>query len=332
MWSGIGVTTSADARLVFVDRALLGGSKAFGGLEQIAGTSEMTTHSDSPPSLGVESEFFGHRHVTQIDSRMRTLATDLREAWAYRDLLVMLIQRDVTVRYKQSVVGIAWAVIQPLTMMLIFTVVFGGFAKLPSDGVPYPLFAMAALMPWLYFSRALTGSGDSLVGSAHLVSKVYFPRIILPIGKAISSLVDLAITLGLAAVLLAWYGINPGWKVLTLPLFVLMAMFTSLAVGLWLTALNVRYRDVGLVTPFIIQIWMYVSPIAYSTTIVPETWRWLYALNPIVGVVEGFRWALFGRELPALEPILISYSVVALLFVTGLRYFRRVEQTMVDVV
>ncbi len=280
----------------------------------------------------LREEFFGHAHVTEISVAGRSLRNDLRELWAYRDLLKLLVRRDISIRYKQSAIGVAWAVVQPVMMMLIFSLIFGRFAGLPSDGVPYPLFTLTALLPWLYFAKALTGSSDSLVSSANLVQKVYFPRLILPLSKTISGLVDFAVAFGLLVILLAWYRVMPGWELLLLPVLVFIAMLTALAVGLWLTALNVKYRDIGLMVPFVTQIWMYSSPIAYSTSIVPEQWRWMYSLNPLVGVVEGFRWALLGKAPPALGPMLLSLTVVVLLFVSGVAFFRRVERTFADVV
>jgi len=280
----------------------------------------------------LHDEFFGHAHVTEISASGRKLRDDLRELWAYRDLLVLLVQRDISVRYKQSAIGFAWVIIQPLTMMFIFTVVFGRFANLPSDGVPYPLFTLTALLPWLYFAKALTGSSESLVAASNMIKKVYFPRVIIPLSRTLSGLVDFAITFLVLAVLLVWYGVMPGWQVVFLPLMILVAMITALGLGLWLTALNVKYRDIGVMVPFLVQIWMYASPIAYSASIVPEKWQWLYSLNPIVGVVEGFRWALLGKQMPMVEPIFVSLSLVVVLFLSGLMYFRRTERSFADVV
>lgn len=280
----------------------------------------------------LREEVFGHGHLTEIASGPRSLRSDLREIWAYRDLLFLLIRRDITVRYKQSAIGIAWAVVQPVVLMTIFTVVFGRFAKLSSEGYPYALFTLCALLPWLYFARSLSGTSDSLVGSSHLVSKVYFPRLILPISKTISGLVDFAVAFGIVVVLLAWYRVLPGPAVLLLPVFIAIAMLTAFSIGLWLTALNVKYRDIGLLVPFATQIWMYASPIAYSVTLVPEHWRWVYSLNPIVGVVEGFRWALLGKAPPQIGPMLLSLAIVLLLFVGGIAHFRRTERTFADVI
>jgi lipopolysaccharide transport system permease protein len=285
-----------------------------------------------PGTDPLRDEFFGHTHVTEIDARGRLLRNDLRELWAYRDLLTLLIRRDVSVRYKQSAIGIAWAVVQPIVLMIIFSVVFGRFAKLPSEGYPYSVFTLCALLPWLYFAKALSGTSDSIVGASNLVTKVYFPRLIIPVSKTVSGLVDFAIAFGVLAVVLAWYRILPGPALLLLPLFIAIAMLTALTIGLWLTALNVKYRDIGLLVPFMTQIWMFASPIAYSTTLVPEQWRWIYSLNPIVGVVEGFRWALLGKTPPAMGPMLLSLAIVIVLLAGGLIYFRRTERTFADII
>lgn len=283
-------------------------------------------------SDALREDYFGHAHVTEISSAGRSLRSDLREIWAYRDLLILLVQRDITIRYKQSAIGIGWAIVQPLVLMTIFSIVFGRFARLPSDGFPYPVFTLCALVPWLYFARSLTGTSDSLVGSAHLVTKVYFPRLILPISKTLAGLVDLGVAFGLLVILLAWYRIVPGWGLLLLPVFVGIAMLTALSVGLWLTALSVKYRDIGVLVPFLTQIWMYASPIAYSVGLVPDRWLWLFSLNPLVGVVEGFRWALLGKTPPATGPMLLSLLIVLVMFVGGLAFFRRTERTFADVI
>jgi lipopolysaccharide transport system permease protein len=279
-----------------------------------------------------QERHFGHSHLTRIDGSVRSLRDEAREIWAYRDLLVLLIQRDISLRYKQSAVGLAWAIIQPVVLMTIFTIVFGRFARLPSEGFPYSVFTLCALLPWLYFARALGGTSGSIVGASSLVTKVYFPRLIIPISKTISGLVDLAIAFCILAVVLAWHRIQPGPAVLLVPVFILVAMSTAFSIGLWLTALNVKYRDIGLLVPFLTQVWMYASPIAYSSTLVPDKWRWVYSLNPIVGVVEGFRWAILGREPPALGPMLLSLSIVVLLLVTGFSYFRLTERTFADII
>ena len=213
---------------------------------------------------------------------------------------------------------------------LIFTVVFGSFAKLPSDGYPYALYVMCAMVPWTFFSRALSGASGSIVGASGMVTKVYFPRLVLPISKTVSGLVDFAVAFVLLIVLLVVYRVMPTIGVLMLPLFILLALATALGIGLWLTALNVKYRDIGLLVPFLTQIWMYVSPIAYSSQIVPQKWLWLYSLNPIYGVVEGFRWALLGKAAPATGPLAISCGVVVLMLASGIWYFRRTEREFAD--
>lgn len=281
----------------------------------------------------LHEEVFGHTRVTEIGSGMRSVRAEIREIWAYRDLLTLLIRRDVSVRYKQSAVGFGWAIVQPLLTMLIFTVVFGNFAKLPSEGYPYAVFTMAALVPWMFFSRALGGASGSIVGSSSMITKVYFPRLILPISKTVSGIVDFAVAFGLLVVLLAIYRVHPSWAgLLLLPVFVVMTLATALGIGLWLTALNVKYRDIGLLVPFLTQIWMYLSPIAYSAEIIPQRWVWLYSLNPIFSVVEGFRWALLGKASPDIGPLLLSASMVFLLLVSGLWYFRRTERSFADTI
>jgi homopolymeric O-antigen transport system permease protein len=257
---------------------------------------------------------------------------DLKAIWHYRELLYFLIWRDVKVRYKQTAIGAGWAIFQPLMTMMIFTVIFGNFAKIPSDGLPYPIFAYTALLPWNNFAQAIGRSGVSLVGSANLISKVYFPRLIIPLSAAVAPLVDFAMAFVILLAMMAWFGIAPTWGVLALPLFLLLALFTALAVGLWLSALDVRYRDVGYTIPFMVQIWMYASPVAYPVSLVPERWRMLYSLNPMVGVIEGFRWALLGKGNPDFGVMTASAVVVMALLLGGIVYFRRMERTFADVV
>jgi lipopolysaccharide transport system permease protein len=257
---------------------------------------------------------------------------DLQAVWHYRELLYFLTWRDVKVRYKQTILGAAWAILQPLMTMVILTLIFGKFAKIPSDGLPYPLFAYTALLPWNYFSQAVSRSGASLVGSAHLISKVYFPRLIVPISAAVGPLVDFAIAFVVLVGMMIWYGIAPTWGMLALPLLLFLALLTALAVGLWLSALNVRYRDVGHTIPFLIQFWMFASPVAYPVSLVPEKWRLLYSLNPMAGVIEGFRWAVLGKETPDFSVMTLSAVVVVAILIGGLVYFTRVEQTFADVV
>lgn len=255
-----------------------------------------------------------------------------RELWQYRELLYFLTWRDVQVRYRQTALGIAWAVLQPVLTMLIFSVVFGKLANLPSDGLPYPVFSFAALLPWQLFSGALTRAGGSLVSSSNLLTKVYFPRLIIPISAVFAGLVDFAIALAVLVVLLLYYGITPGVAILWIPVLVVFALASALAVGLWLSALNVKYRDVQHLIPFLVMAWMYASPVAYSANLIPSgKWRLLYALNPMTGVIQGFRWALAGGTPPS-ELMLVSVGVVIVLLVGGLFYFRRMESSFADVV
>jgi len=260
------------------------------------------------------------------------LSLNLKEVWEYRELLGILAWRDITVRYKQSIVGIGWAIIQPLMTMIIFTIIFGKFAKLPSDGLPYPIFAYCALLPWTYFARSLGDSSDSLVGSSHLITKVYFPRLILPISKVFSGLIDFAIAFAILVGMMAWYRIAPTKGVLALPLFIGIAMLAALGVGTWFTALNVRYRDVKFVIPFLVQIWMYASPVAYSTSLIPEKWQWIYGLNPMVGVIEGFRWAMLGKAAPSITLLLIPSLIIFAILISGLYYFKKMEKTFADII
>src|SRR5262245_58799875 len=244
------------------------------------------------------SEETGKPSAVTIQASKGLFHLDLKDVWRYRELLYFLIWRDVKVRYKQTAIGVGWAILQPLMTMVIFTIIFGSFAKIPSDGLPYSIFAYTALLPWNYFAQAISRSGVSLVGSASLITKVYFPRLIVPISAAVAPLVDFAVAFAILLAMMAWFGIAPTWGMLALPLFLLLALATGLAVGLWLSALNVRYRDVGYTIPFLIQFWMYASPVAYPVSLVPEKWRLLYSLNPMAGVIESFRWALLGKESP----------------------------------
>lgn len=272
------------------------------------------------------------RPTVVIEPRRGLLHLDLGALWQYRELLYFLIWRDVKIRYKQTAIGVAWAVLQPLLTMVLFALVFGRFAGVPSDGVPYPVFAYAALLPWYYFAQAVTESGRSLVGDAHLIRKVYFPRLVIPLAAVVRPLVDFALSFLVLLGLLVWFGIRPGWGVAALPVFVLLAMLTALAAGLWLSALNVRYRDVGHTIPFLVQIWLFASPVAYPLGLVPEAWRFLYSLNPMVGVIEGFRWALLGKGSPDLQAMAASSVAVLVVLFGGLVHFRLLERTFADVV
>lgn len=260
------------------------------------------------------------------------ISLKLRELWDYRELLYFLIWRDIKIRYKQTVLGAAWAILQPLLTMVVFTIFFGRLAGVPSDGIPYPVFSFAALLPWQLFARALTESSNSLVGNQGLITKVYFPRLVIPMSAVLAGLVDFAIAFVVLLAMMVYYGIFPTINVLALPLFLALAIATALAVGLWLSALNVIYRDVRHTIPFLVQFWLFLTPIAYPTSLVPEQWRTLYGLNPMVGVVEGFRWALLGREGGVGAVVLASALVVGVLLVGGLFYFRRMEKTFADVI
>ncbi len=257
---------------------------------------------------------------------------NLRELWEYRELLYVLTWRDIKVRYKQSLLGVAWAVLQPFLTMVVFSIFFGGLAKVPSDGIPYPVFAYCALLPWQLFAYALTQSGNSLVSNQQLITKVYFPRLVMPISAVLSGLVDFGIAFVVLLGMMVYYGIVPSAAVLTLPVFLVLAVATALAIGLWLSALNVQYRDVRHTIPFLTQFWFFATPIAYASSLVPERWRAVYGLNPMAGVVEGFRWALLGKVGAPGALIVVSALVVAILLVGGVVYFRHMEQTFADVV
>ena len=252
--------------------------------------------------------------------------------WEYRELLYFLVWRDLKLRYKQTVIGLGWVVLQPLATMVIFSVVFGRLARVPSEGLPYPVFVYTALLPWNYFATALNRCVLSVVGEAHLISKIYFPRLLLPLAAPISGLVDFAVAFVLLLGLIAWYHLTLSAAILTVPLFLLVALLTALAVGLWLSALNVRYRDVGYTIPLLIQVWLFASPVVYPLRLVPAPYRLLYSLNPMVGVVEGFRWALLGTAPPALGVFAASGGAVTLLLLGGLVFFRRLEDQFADVV
>jgi lipopolysaccharide transport system permease protein len=256
---------------------------------------------------------------------------DLHELWAYRELVTSFTLRDIKLRYKQTGLGIAWAVLQPLLTMVIFTVFFGGLAKIPSDGVPYPLFVLAALLPWTLFAEGLTRSTTSMVTNANIMTKVYFPRLIMPLSSIISPLVDFAVSFIILLAMMVYYGFVPTLNILFLPVFLLLALATALGVGLWLSALNVKYRDFQYTVPFMIQIWMFASPVVYPSSLVPESLRMWYGLNPMAGVIEGFRWALLGTGTPS-AMVLVSVGMVIVLLVSGMFYFRRMEQYYADIV
>ena len=256
----------------------------------------------------------------------------LQELWEYRELLYFLTWRDVKVRYKQAALGVSWAVIQPLMTMVVFSLIFGQLAKLPSDGIPYPIFSYSALLPWQLFSGALARAGTSLVGNANLLTKVYFPRLIIPLSAITAALIDFAISFLVLLGLMLYYAIVPSWSILLLPIFVLFAILTVLGVGLWLSALNVQYRDVQHMIPFLVQIWMFASPVAYSATLIPKgAWRIVYGLNPMAGIIQGFRWVLLNGKPPD-ELMIVSVIMVGVLLVSGLFYFKHMENTFADIV
>ncbi len=256
----------------------------------------------------------------------------LGEIWAYRELLYALVSREIKVRYKQTALGVAWAIVQPFLTMVVFSVFFGKLARIPSDGVPYPVFAFCALVPWQLFAFSLTQSSGSVVANQQLITKVYFPRLVMPLAALGVGLVDFAIAFVLLLIMAAYYGLTPGLAVLTVPLWALLAVVTALSVGLWLSALNVKYRDIRYTVPFLTQIWLFATPVAYPTSIVPPAWQPVYALNPMVGVVDGFRWALLGTADPPRVTAAVSIVAVAALVAGGLVYFRRMERTFADVV
>lgn len=257
---------------------------------------------------------------------------ELRELWEYRELLYFLTWRDIKVRYKQTVLGAAWAVIQPFFMMLVFSLFFGRLARVPSDGIPYPIFTYCALLPWQLFAHALSESSNSLVANERLITKVYFPRLVVPFSAVLGGLMDFAIAFVILLLMMAYYGIRPTWAIVTLPGFLLLAILTALGVGLWLSALNVKYRDVRYTITFLTQFWMFATPVAYSASLVPARWRPFYGLNPMAGVVEGFRWAMLGKSEGPGAILAVSAAVVVLIFVGGLFYFRRMEAEFADVV
>jgi lipopolysaccharide transport system permease protein len=255
-----------------------------------------------------------------------------RDLWRYRDLFYFLAQRDILVRYKQTVIGVAWVVLRPLATMIVFTIIFGKLANLPSEGnAPYAIMVLAAMLPWQFFSNAFSEAGSSLVSNASMISKIYFPRVIIPASTVIVSLVDLLISLLLLAALMVWYGYGPSLRILTLPFFILLAFIAAMGAGLWIAALNVKYRDFRYVIPFIVQFGLYVSPVGFSSSVVPEQWRLLYSVNPMVGVIDGFRWAVLGSTGDVYWPgFLLSMLLLAAIVLTGVRYFRAMERTFAD--
>jgi lipopolysaccharide transport system permease protein len=263
----------------------------------------------------------------------RTEAQYWRDLYRYRELFYFLSWRDILVRYKQTVIGIAWAVVRPFLTMVVFTIVFGKLAKLPSEGAPYPVLVFSAVLPWQFFANALSETSNSLIGNANLISKIYFPRLIIPASSVITSFVDFLISGAILIALMIWYQFLPGWRAVTLPLFVAIAFAASIGCGLWLAALNVKYRDFRYIIPFIVQFGLFISPVGFSSGIVPEKWRMLYSLNPMVGVIDGFRWAIIGGETLIYWPgFVVSLSLVVVLLISGIGYFRKTEKTFADVI
>lgn len=255
------------------------------------------------------------------------------DLWRYRELFFFLAWRDILVRYKQTVIGFAWSLIRPLLTMLVFTFVFSKLAKLPSDGVPYPILIFAALLPWQFFSNAFSEAGNSLISNAPMISKVYFPRLVIPASAVIVSFLDFIISGIILIVLMLWYGFEPGLRILALPLFILIALSAAMGTGLWVAALNVKYRDFRYIIPFLVQIGLYISPVGFSSSIIPEQWRLLYSINPMVGVIDGFRWAILGGDTQLYLPgFLLSLVMVGITLISGVYYFRKTEKTFADVI
>ena len=268
-----------------------------------------------------------------IRSKRGLIGVNFEELWRYRELFGFLAWREILVRYKQTLIGIAWAFIRPVLMMVIFTVIFGKIAKLPSNGIPYPILTLAGLVPWQFFANSLAESSSSLVVERNMISKIYFPRLVVPSAIILAGIVDFLISFVVLVGLMIWYHIMPTIVVLWLPLFFLLALFSSLGIGLWFSALNVEYRDVRYIVPFLVQFGLYVSPVGFISTVIPEKWRLLYSLNPMVGVIDGFRWALLGQKVPLdYQSLALSSIIVLVILVTGVLYFKKMERTFADVI
>lgn len=273
-----------------------------------------------------------NQHTLVIEAG-RTERHYWKDLWRYRELFYFLAWRDILVRYKQTAIGIAWALLRPFLTMLVFTLVFGKFAKFPSENVPYPILVFAALLPWQFFANAFSEAGNSLISNANMISKVYFPRLVMPVSAVIVSFVDFLISAIILAGLMLWYGFLPDWRILSLPLFIIMAFMAAMGAGLWTAALNVKYRDFRYVIPFAVQFGLYVSPVGFSSTVVPDQWRLLYSINPMVGVIDGFRWAILGGQTQLYWPgFALSWLLIVVMLFTGVRYFRTTERTFADVI
>lgn len=279
----------------------------------------------------LSDRYFGHDQITVIKPQKGWRLLDWRELWAYRELLYVLTMRDIRVRYKQTVLGFAWAIIQPVMMMVVFSIFFGRLAQMPSEGYPYPIFVYAALLPWTFFSNSITNSANSLIGSANLVSKVYFPRLLIPLSSVGSGLVDFAIAAAILLALMIYYGIALTLNLLVAPVLVASVVLTALGVGTWLAALNVAYRDFRYVVPFMVQFWMFATPVVYPASLVPRQWQWVLYLNPMAGVIEGFRSAFLSRPFDV-PGMLVSLAIAAILFGAGIMYFEKVERQFADII
>jgi lipopolysaccharide transport system permease protein len=290
---------------------------------------EADTKLAKPGELVTEKTDRARKPTTVIAPTRGWVAIDLHELWDFRDLLYFFTWRDIKVRYKQTVLGFLWAIIQPLTAMLIFTLFFGNLAKMPSDGIPYPIFAYAALLPWTLFAESITRSTNSMVMNANIIKKVYFPRMALPISSVLSPLLDFTLAFLILIAMMVYYGKVPTMNIIWLPVFIVLTVITSLGIGLWLSALNALYRDFQYVVPFMVQIWMFASPVVYPASMVPESYQLLYGLNPMSGVIEGFRWALFGANAPS-PVIYVSAVISVVLLISGAYYFRRMQRVFAD--
>jgi lipopolysaccharide transport system permease protein len=282
---------------------------------------------DTPPTNSDETNF------DLIIKPGQGLANYWQEAWSYRELFFFLAWRDILVRYKQTVIGIVWAVIRPILTMVVFTIVFGKIANLPSDGIPYPVLVFSASLPWQFFANALQESSSSMVSNSSMIAKIYFPRLVIPASTVVTGLVDFLISCGILVVIMAAYQFYPTWRIALLPFFLLLAIGTALGAGLWFAALNVTYRDFRYVVPFLIQFGLYISPVGFSSSVIPDQWRWLYSLNPMVGVIDGFRWAISGQDLSFYWPgFIFSIVLTITLFLSGTWFFRKTERTFADVI